>query len=785
MPVDNSLAFLKVLEKSSLLSPDRLSKVRQLCEKETDAKSIARTLIRDGALTKWQALQLLAGRHALTIGDYALVDQVEANESIRVFVTRHPATGQQALLKMISRREAKEGPGAVEDFVAKIEKEAAEQNREVLDVHRPTDNDERCFVVVAKKEDAEAADRGASIPATVPSEPSPAETDSGKDSGGGIQIGPIDTGKGPAAAPAIGGIAIETGPKRRRKKVRRSAPDKSPAKSQAKAPTAKTAAVERAIDQSGSGDADPDDEGVVVEIPKSPLPLLIAGALAAGLLLVTGVVLTLIFLFRGGGDSPELADAGGADPQEIAAEAPGEGETDPELAVGDPEVDPEIDPVIAVVPLADDTGEVDPDVPVIDAAPPVAAETQEDSTELEEPATTNESEVAVTATADATMTEADTADPLDAPPTSDEVAAVDAPAAVPIEEPIEEPETSEPPPAKPKPPMPNKKPFADLPKLLALPELQDGQSKKLGSVYIPEGELCFIKLRGGANACKGSQALGLRNADGGLAERDWEISAKDGDAGTEVKIAHLSVDDNYELKFQWQPAAQEQPVAAYLMNCAFSFSCAGESHVATMRQPTQAEGMVVDFKKSVTKDDWVIESCPEPDSVRLEITGVQGAKYTVEPAPIVEADNATAWVRIEDGGGMVSLKLETSMRRNLQVSVEPHIKPMPDAQPQKFSERVLKQYLTQATQAQQGLTQTVQMLRQALKAPGVSDNDKKRNITPRLALAESQLAKADTAVKDLQALSELMTALSGNMRINFRVFYDADSSQVDLLRIGS
>ena len=125
------------------------------------------------------------------------------------------------------------------------------------------------------------------------------------------------------------------------------------------------------------------------------------------------------------------------------------------------------------------------------------------------------------------------------------------------------------------------------------------------------------------------------------------------------------------------------------------------------------------------------------------------------------------------------------MRRNLQVSVEPYIKPTPDLPPQKFSSRVLKQYLTQATQAQQGLTQTIQMLRQALKAPGVSDQQKKREITPRLAMFEADLTKAETAVKALQALNELMTALSGNMRINFRVFYDADSSQVDLLRIGS
>jgi hypothetical protein len=781
MPVDSSLDFLQALEKSSLLAPDALSKVQTLCEKETDAKAIARSLIKNGALTKWQALQLLAGRYALTIGDYVLVDQVESDESTRVFVTRHPASGAPALLQTLARREANEDAKAVEQFVAKVEKQAAEEHREVLAVHRPSGDDQRCFVVVAKHADAKAAGPSAPSPAGGPSNPSPKPKEAGKDLAGGLQIGPIDTGKGPAANPNVGGFAIETGPKRRRKKVRKSkqvpASAKAPAGPEPKAPVTKTVAVQPPGDQSDSAGAAPDDDEVVVEIPKSPLPWLIGGAIVSGLLLVTGIILTLIFLFRGSSGTPELADAGGATPQEVTTTELDDGETDPELAIGDPE----IDPVIAVVPATETGGEVDPEVPVVDPTPSVEADPSLDTTQESQPA--NESTPTATTADNASTGGPDTGDPAGMPATS-ESSPTTTPSDEPSEKPADEAETVEPPPAKPKPSVPNKKPFADLPKLLALPQPQDSQPKTLGSVYIPQGELCFVKLRGGVNACKGAQEIGLRNADGGLAERDWEISAKDGDAGTETKLAHLSVNDKHELTFQWQPTAQEQPLAAYLMNCALSFSCAGESHVATMRQPAQAEGLVVDFTKSVTKENWNVESCPEPDSIRLELTGVQGAKYTVEPAPIMEANNATAWVRIEDGGGMLTLKLETSMRRNLQVSVEPHIKPTPDVQPQKFSERVLKQYLTQATKVQAGLTQTVQMLQQALRAPGVSDNDKKRNITPRLALCQAELAKADTAVKDLQALDQLMTALSGNMRINFRVFYDADSSQVDLLQAG-
>ena len=59
-------------------------------------------------------------------------------------------------------------------------------------------------------------------------------------------------------------------------------------------------------------------------------------------------------------------------------------------------------------------------------------------------------------------------------------------------------------------PPPGKKPFADLKALAALPDASApdaNQPKVLGSVYIPTGELCFVKLRGGAKASKGAAAV--------------------------------------------------------------------------------------------------------------------------------------------------------------------------------------------------------------------------------------------------------------------------------------
>jgi hypothetical protein len=340
--------------------------------------------------------------------------------------------------------------------------------------------------------------------------------------------------------------------------------------------------------------------------------------------------------------------------------------------------------------------------------------------------------------------------------------------------------------AKPKPAVPDKKPFADLPAIVALPDLEAADamnSKTLGSVYIPESELCFIKLRAGEHACKGGQVFVMRNADGGLAERDWEILVREGEGGPETKISHLSVNDKHQLNFQWQPEAKTQNVSPYLVNCALALSCGGESHVVSLRQPSQVEAMAVDLEKGMSKQDWDIELCPNPEAVRLEIVGVAGAKYTVEPAAVMAADKSEAWVRLQDGGGMVSLKLDTSMRRNLQVSVTPYIKLTSDARPEKFTSRILQTALTQAQQQQQQWAAMVQQGQQLMRQ--ARDDQQKRQIQARLALAETNQTASQTTLENLQKLDGLLKQLSGGLQIKFRVFLDAGLSQIELLRIGA
>jgi hypothetical protein len=294
--------------------------------------------------------------------------------------------------------------------------------------------------------------------------------------------------------------------------------------------------------------------------------------------------------------------------------------------------------------------------------------------------------------------------------------------------------------------------------------------------------LCFIKLRGGENASKGPQKFVMRNADGGLAERDWEISWREGESGPETKLAHLSLGDNSQLSFQWMSEAKTQPLSAHLGNCALSFSCRGESHIALLRQPTSVGGMTVDLKKPVLKDDWDIDMPPDSSAIRVEITGVQGAKCTVEPAPTIDADKGEAWVRVEEGGGLLSLQVETSLKRSLQVTLTPHVKLTADGKPQRLNVRMITQ---NKTQLQQGVLlgqRMVQQYSQALKSKQVPEDQKRREIQPRLATFKSELEAAEAKLQKVLDFEKMLESVS--LTVNMRVFFDADSTEVDLLRIG-
>src|SRR6188474_2083776 len=100
-PVENIDALLSAIEKSNLLSADVLSRVRETAAALTDPKILARALVKDGTLTRWQADQLFHGYHRLIVGKYKLLDQLETSPTGRIYLAEHLQMGRRHTLKVL------------------------------------------------------------------------------------------------------------------------------------------------------------------------------------------------------------------------------------------------------------------------------------------------------------------------------------------------------------------------------------------------------------------------------------------------------------------------------------------------------------------------------------------------------------------------------------------------------------------------------------------------------------------------------------------------------------
>ncbi|MBC8871314.1 MAG: protein kinase [Planctomycetes bacterium] len=972
MAVTSSEAFLQVLKKSGLLSQEEFDEVLQTYGSDNDPKSIARTLIKNGIINKWQALQLLAGRHALMLGKYKLLDQIVAEPKQRVYLAEHAQMGRRVAIKVLSRQHATENPQAVKRFLDQASKVAALDHRNIVHVYDVESRDELHYVILEHVE-GRSLKRILDEHGPMPTEKAvvyvshvagglayayerkhvhgdirpanllvdgqdvvkianlgvkglmPADTDDKGDAVAPAYVAPEkragdstgdhrsdiyslgcvmyalltghppeeQAGESPSllddrpdvpeplaavcermmahdpaeryqtagdvqehldewlasaghakSAPATGEAAAAASDARPPKAAappprktaqekqapKQQAPSGSPRKQEpvaadaaanplkAPAPAAKlrkpttTAKQDKAETKAKPAPAAGAVGGFAIDTErrrrpkkgkpaaaggpakaaaaagtseaKSKLPLIIGGAVVGGLVLVTCVVLLALFLFSDGdGDGVDVAqgengEASAGDPADATGTDAGT-ESDPE---SDPETDPETDPV--------STTETDPEPGPDDGS--AGSETSEDiGTETPDadgsggttskPADEPGSAAGAKKKATATETKSNTDTTAKVPDTAQEKPVTKKP----VDENPGTKAVAKKPPAKKPPAKPAKKPFEEFPKLVALPDLEAADAmnpKKLGPVYVAADDLCFIKLRGGENACKGSQTFVMRNADGGLAERDWEIMLRDGEADPGTKIAHLSLGDDWQLSFTWQSEAKTQPSAPHVANCALMLSCSGESHIALLREPTRVEGMAVDLQKVVSKQDWTIDMPPDPSAIRLEITGVGGAKYSVDPAPTFNADRSEAWVKLEDGGGLLVLKLESSLKRSLQVTLMPHIKSSPDGKPERLNVRMIQQTKLGLQHVVQDRQIKINQANQAMRSKQYTETDKKRMIQPRLATFKVELEQAEKALQQCESLEKMLNEAS--LTMNFRVFYDADSSEVDLLHIG-
>ncbi|TVS19902.1 MAG: hypothetical protein EA424_06695 [Planctomycetaceae bacterium] len=358
-------------------------------------------------------------------------------------------------------------------------------------------------------------------------------------------------------------------------------------------------------------------------------------------------------------------------------------------------------------------------------------------------------------------------------PIPEEAPAEDPPEMV---EPAVEPMESEPAPDTPD----GLNPFENLPSSVTLPPITSGEttSAVFGTVQLPDNEPCTIQLRGGNRAVRGSPSFTLRAADAETPERQWVVMLQNGDQQTD--IARLTIDASHQFVFRWEASAEAEEVVAHLANCGLSIAAAGQTHVLQLRQPMQTEPLVIDLERSTPRADMRIDALPDPAITYLHIVGVGRAAFQAEPSAVLSADRGEAWLLIEDGGQMLYLRVECTVRRTaLSLEVSPHLLRTPTGKPEPLVVRRFPQMLKEANQFGQNLQLEIQRAHQALQQnlPG----QQRQAVQQRRDVLQQQEQEYQEFLTRMHQLQAFFNDGENKLELRVRVYYDIDGSEVDLL----
>ncbi|MFV1967689.1 MAG: protein kinase [Pirellulaceae bacterium] len=145
--VQTTAEFLSLVEKSGLLVDEQIAKAREVGKRNQDPTAVARELLKNGWLTKWQAAQLLAGFFRLRIGNYRLCDQIGKGEMGRVYLAEHAKLGKQVAVKALSPRHTAK-PDSVKRFLREAQAASALEHENIVHVQDVSSEGDRHFIVM-------------------------------------------------------------------------------------------------------------------------------------------------------------------------------------------------------------------------------------------------------------------------------------------------------------------------------------------------------------------------------------------------------------------------------------------------------------------------------------------------------------------------------------------------------------------------------------------------------------------------------------------------------------
>ena len=319
------------------------------------------------------------------------------------------------------------------------------------------------------------------------------------------------------------------------------------------------------------------------------------------------------------------------------------------------------------------------------------------------------------------------------------------------------------------------------------------QLVNLGEINVDDNATMFVVLEGGEHAYKKGVVYSCRNANGGTALREWEFVMAGGVAGSsdELRIAQMKLEDK-KLKFGWTPEAAVTPTATYLSNCALTMSAGPDTHTVRLRMPTKGTPLEIDLKKPVVSTKVTVPSPPNPDGCQIEILAFEnGPKVLFEGTKVIPADGGSTWMNLgtEPAKQFISIRLQTTMSKKGQVEIKAmaHML-MPGAQAGQtqrvtYSSKKVDSEKARIAQENQYIAQGLMNAEKALKDKKIKeDRNKSALIAQQKNLAELRQAANNQLLEKLTAFDAIRQQFeAGPGKLHFRVFFAADSGQVDLL----
>ncbi len=139
--------FLAVLERSKLLKPEEFAEVQRLAQEVSDPPELAKTLVRKGTLTRWQAGQLLAGRSKCTVGKYKLLELLGRGGMGSVYLGEHVMMNRRVALKIIPRHIGKD-PAGLERFLAEARTIASLDHPNIVQAYSVDNEGDQYYLVM-------------------------------------------------------------------------------------------------------------------------------------------------------------------------------------------------------------------------------------------------------------------------------------------------------------------------------------------------------------------------------------------------------------------------------------------------------------------------------------------------------------------------------------------------------------------------------------------------------------------------------------------------------------